>query len=90
MNKEIFSEMKVIVVDCRYLYEFEGGHIETAMNVTDPSVLENMFFNGILEGNKEDSKLRENCIIVFHCEFSHKRGPKMYSNFYIIKEDKFE
>ncbi|CAJ0954787.1 unnamed protein product [Ranitomeya imitator] len=44
------------IVDCRYPYEFEGGHIQCPLV---PSVAE------------------KRIILVFHCEFSTERGPKM-------------
>lgn len=30
---------KLIVVDCRYYYEFEGGHIKSAINISSPLVM---------------------------------------------------
>jgi M-phase inducer tyrosine phosphatase len=59
------------VVDCRFAYEFCGGHIAGAINVTDPAMLKEQFFSRILP----------NAAIVFHCEFSQSRGPEMASVF---------
>lgn len=72
INKEIFGEKEVIIIDCRYLYEYEGGHIENSLNFTNPFDLESMFFKGLSQ-----IKNKDNYIIIFHCEFSQKRGPKM-------------
>jgi len=33
-----------LIVDCRYGYEYEGGHIEGAINIRSPEVLERLFF----------------------------------------------
>ncbi|KAH7726486.1 Protein CDC-25.1 [Aphelenchoides avenae] len=56
---------KYIVVDCRYPYEYAGGHIKCAINVHDKSQLAPHFFPV------------HDRIPIFHCEFSHKRGPTM-------------
>ena len=54
------------IIDCRFVYEYNGGHIRGASNISDPNVLKLQFF---------DQEPKENCVIVFHCEFSHNRGP---------------
>ncbi|KAM9378010.1 M-phase inducer phosphatase 2 [Phaethornis superciliosus] len=62
-----------VIVDCRYPYEYEGGHIKGAVNLP-------------LERDVEDFLLREpivppdtskRVILIFHCEFSSERGPRM-------------
>uniref|UniRef100_A0A8D2LXY6 M-phase inducer phosphatase n=1 Tax=Varanus komodoensis TaxID=61221 RepID=A0A8D2LXY6_VARKO len=62
-----------VIVDCRYPYEYEGGHIKGAVNLP-------------LEKDVEDYLLKEpivpfdaakRVIVVFHCEFSSERGPRM-------------
>jgi len=60
---------EVIWIDCRFPYEFEGGHIKGAVNLNDPINLEQMFFT-----NPGYSPRK--CVI-FYCEFSHQRGPQM-------------
>jgi rhodanese-related sulfurtransferase len=66
----------VIVIDCRYEYEYLGGHIKGAMNINSEDDLERFFFS-----NQEtiESLMQSQAIIVFHCEYSQKRGPLMYS-----------
>jgi hypothetical protein len=66
MNGEYNS--KYIVIDCRYPFEYEKGHIKDAINCWLPKDLEDMFFK---------TPMKE-CILVFHCEFSQKRGPNLY------------
>ncbi|VDI06893.1 M-phase inducer phosphatase 1 [Mytilus galloprovincialis] len=62
---DVISDYKII--DCRYPYEFEGGHIRGA---------ENMYLHEtILTLLRQPTKDRQ--IIIFHCEFSSERGPKM-------------
>jgi rhodanese-related sulfurtransferase len=57
------------IIDCRFPYEYEGGHICNAKNINDPKKLYNLFFN------KEDYSKK--VILIFHCEFSSERGPWM-------------
>ena len=61
---------RLFVIDCRYPYEFEGGHIPGAINVNDPETIENILLNS------EELPLGHT-LIVFHCEFSSERAPKM-------------
>ncbi|KAL5293234.1 CDC25A.2 family protein [Megaselia abdita] len=63
------------VIDCRYPYEFEGGHIRGAANwYNQEMILENLVSdtNVYPKGGTE-----HRTILVFHCEFSSERGPKM-------------
>ncbi|KAJ3451140.1 cdc25-like protein phosphatase twine-related [Anaeramoeba flamelloides] len=60
---------KVLIIDCRFDWEYEGGHIEGAKNWNLPRVLLHKLFC---------KEILENVCIVFHCEFSQHRGPKMY------------
>eukprot|EP00741_Cyanophora_paradoxa_P001104 tig00000459_g1064.t1 len=64
---------KVHVVDCRYPYEFEGGHIVGAKNYWLPSDMEEQLFQ-----QPPDQTGTETCIWIFHCEFSSKRAPHMW------------
>lgn len=57
----------LFIIDCRYHYEYEGGHIKDAINCNDPAVLYQMFFE----------EIKSRTIIIFHCEFSQNRGPQM-------------
>ncbi|CUM65432.1 uncharacterized protein PRCAT00003071001 [Priceomyces carsonii] len=67
-HKHEFDE--VIIVDCRFSYEFEGGHIDGAINISCQKELESKF----LERSKINDKKQ---LLVFHCEFSSFRGPNM-------------
>ncbi|PVV04419.1 hypothetical protein BB560_001081 [Smittium megazygosporum] len=55
----------VVILDCRFPYEYHGGHILGAKNVS----LDN------IEEICRSLKDAEEKLIVFHCEFSIKRGP---------------
>ncbi|XP_055526446.1 M-phase inducer phosphatase isoform X2 [Wyeomyia smithii] len=65
------------IIDCRYPYEFEGGHIRGAKNLyTQEQILEELIKiktdppKVVADGPKRN-------IVVFHCEFSSERGPKL-------------
>lgn len=61
------------VIDCRYPYEFEGGHIGGALNVYTKEQCIDLLRN--FSGAGEDPLKRN--ILVFHCEFSSERGPNL-------------
>ena len=57
-----------IVVDCRFEYEYKGGHIEGAINYNDKEELAGHLF---------ESASTDNTLLVFHCEYSAHRAPIM-------------
>ncbi|XP_060607785.1 M-phase inducer phosphatase 3-like, partial [Ruditapes philippinarum] len=57
----------VMIVDCRYPYEFEGGHIKGAVNLYTKEDVYKLL---------ELSENQRPRFLVFHCEFSSERGPK--------------
>ncbi|KAJ8317383.1 hypothetical protein KUTeg_005287 [Tegillarca granosa] len=60
------------IIDCRYPYEYDGGHIKGAENLyTHDNILK------LLDERKEVNTDGKKEIIIFHCEFSSERGPKM-------------
>ena len=36
----MINQVPIIIVDCRFDYEFEGGHIDGAININNPEILE--------------------------------------------------
>lgn len=70
-----FSEVveRLFIIDCRYPYEFEGGHIKGALNLHQEDQIEELFFK--LPIIPECSEKR--VLLIFHCEFSSERGPRM-------------
>lgn len=68
------------IIDCRYPYEFEGGHIKGAKNLyTHEQILEEFLSaqqTELQQQQNADAGNKRN-IIIFHCEFSSERGPKM-------------
>lgn len=68
-------EKSYALIDCRYPYEFEGGHIKGATNVYDPQLIDSRFFAASTSLLKEEQGQQK--IPIFYCEFSQKRGPSM-------------
>lgn len=60
----------LVVVDCRFPYEFDGGHIRDAINIHREDTIVSHFFDGRVP------RFASNTTIVFHCEFSSCRGPE--------------
>lgn len=92
---------RIIIIDCRYPYEFEGGHIKVggilqmpSLNLICPVLVLSPLFSRLHQGalnlHQEDhvedfllkSPILPSCsdkrvVIIFHCEFSSERGPRM-------------
>uniref|UniRef100_A0A182JXC2 protein-tyrosine-phosphatase n=1 Tax=Anopheles christyi TaxID=43041 RepID=A0A182JXC2_9DIPT len=69
------------IIDCRYPYEYDGGHIRGAKNLyTQEQIIEELIKSKTeppkVADNGQDGAMRRH-IIVFHCEFSSERGPKL-------------
>ncbi|ESO06610.1 hypothetical protein HELRODRAFT_135759, partial [Helobdella robusta] len=61
------------IVDCRYPYEFNGGHIKVSS--CSSLFLPLSFSSSIFVFSLSHLNCRS--IIIFHCEFSSERGPKL-------------
>ena len=71
------DEYKVVIIDCRYGYEYEGGHIPGAINVTSMTDMDAYLGE---EGGREREGGEDDAsriIYIFHCKFSSERGPRM-------------
>ncbi|XP_062979614.1 M-phase inducer phosphatase 3 [Elgaria multicarinata webbii] len=73
---------KFCIIDCRYPYEYRGGHIKGALNIHRQDDLFEFFLKKPLLPSTPQKRL----ILVFHCEYSSERGPKMCR--YLRKEDR--
>ncbi|KAM9211249.1 LOW QUALITY PROTEIN: M-phase inducer phosphatase 2-like [Leptosomus discolor] len=62
-----------VIVDCRYPYEYEGGHIKGAVNLP----LEQDVEEFLLKKPIVPFDASKRVIVIFHCEFSSERGPRM-------------
>ena len=78
------------IIDARYKYEFDGGHIRGAENFGswNEEEFDKEFFPESLGPKLVDSSDKENeplasatdskrHILIFHCEFSSVRGPSL-------------
>ena len=65
-----FPEVEYQIIDCRYPYEYEGGHIDGALNLTTQEQLQIFLNEAICQLTSHET------ILIFHCEFSSERGPK--------------
>ncbi|KAL7946455.1 hypothetical protein V8C42DRAFT_36850 [Trichoderma barbatum] len=57
-----------MVIDCRFEYEYEGGHIDSAVNHNDKELLADQLFHTPMDGLT---------LLIFHCEYSAHRAPLM-------------
>lgn len=73
-SKDVDSVDEIALVDCRYPYEYEGGHIAGAINIWEQQTMTSTFFGS--NAMSSSSNTRPN-IVIFHCEFSSERGPRM-------------
>jgi len=64
------------VIDCRYPYEFEGGHIAGAQNICQFSDLFEFLYAKSPDGPARP-KFSKDIVLIFHCEFSEVRAPAL-------------
>lgn len=57
-----------LIVDCRFEYEYEGGHIAGAINVNSKEELASKLFEPVSSSRT---------LLIFHCEYSAHRAPLM-------------
>ncbi|KAI0148210.1 Rhodanese-like protein [Hypoxylon sp. NC0597] len=57
-----------MIIDCRFEYEYDGGHIQTAVNYNDKELLARHLFENPMDGKT---------LLIFHCEYSACRAPMM-------------
>ncbi|XP_073408967.1 uncharacterized protein [Dendrobates tinctorius] len=59
-----------LLVDCRYPYEYTGGHIKGALNFyTEDQISEHFLVSPSFAPGRR--------VVIFHCEFSSERAPKL-------------
>ena len=75
LKGEFKDKVNFKIIDCRYPYEYEGGHIHDAVNWHHPQmVLDHL--NSVQGNPKIPKKEDMHEVLIFHCEFSAERGPK--------------
>jgi len=71
---------KFLIIDCRYDYEFRGGHIKGAVNICERKTIE-LFFIANCHSHATHAtstaapSLPQKVAIIFHCEYSQRRAP---------------
>ncbi|XP_044755129.1 M-phase inducer phosphatase-like [Coccinella septempunctata] len=58
------------IIDCRYPDEYNGGHIDGALNI----YMREQCFEFLSQQYQKREKIN---ILIFHCEFSSERGPNL-------------
>ena len=59
---------KLVVIDCRFEYEYNGGHINGAVNFNDKEQLSSQLF---------EIEPTSKALLILHCEYSAHRAPIM-------------
>ncbi|KAM0674266.1 m-phase inducer phosphatase [Gurleya vavrai] len=59
------KNQKFLIVDCRFEYEFNGGHIINAVNLNTTDDIDRFFCK------------YSDLILIFHCEYSSIRAPRL-------------
>nr|BAB79497.1 Cdc25 [Patiria pectinifera] len=70
LRSEVGEVKEHYILDCRYPYEYNGGHIRGAQNLYTKELVSQFFLENPMEP-------RDGRVIIFHCEFSSKRGPDL-------------
>lgn len=78
------------IVDCRFAYEHEGGHIAGSINLNSIEQIQQHFLtpgSGLhaehalpprtQSGHPDEQGSTRKFVLIFHCEFSFKRGPSL-------------
>ncbi|XP_077476464.1 M-phase inducer phosphatase 2 [Stigmatopora argus] len=63
---------RLVIIDCRYPYEYDGGHIKGAVNFYLEDDVQDFLLRAPLAARPD-----KRVIVLFHCEFSSERGPRM-------------
>jgi hypothetical protein len=81
---------RVVIIDCRYQYEFDGGHMRVPPHLADwievlhiaphesDKAMDLLFNGGGARALPPMSLGQDRVCAIFHCEFSQRRGPDMY------------
>lgn len=66
------------IIDCRYPYEYEAGHIQGSVNIYNIDLIQQIMLDHLADTVPKiqlDTDRRN--VLVFHCEFSWERGPNL-------------
>ncbi|KAL7977820.1 hypothetical protein Chor_010772 [Crotalus horridus] len=67
------SLKRCLIIDCRFPYEYEGGHIKGAVNLPLEEDVEDFLLKTPIASSSGGRRV----VVVFHCEFSSERAPRM-------------
>jgi M-phase inducer tyrosine phosphatase len=70
------NQPNFVVIDCRFDYEHQGGQISGAINLNTKDAVQEYFFG---DSQRIKQFMLDRTIIIFHCEFSQRRAPILYS-----------
>ena len=67
------------IIDCRFDYEYNGGHIPGAVNINTTSAVEDLLLGPSLTKPRPSvsGDTMKKTVLIFHCEFSVKRAPTL-------------
>ena len=66
-----------IIIDCRFEYEHNGGHIPGSINLNTNDAIEEYLLSSDKPTSSRSGDGVRKTILVFHCEFSVKRAPTL-------------
>jgi len=74
------------IIDCRFDYEYNGGHIPGAVNINTTSAVEDLLLGPSLTKPRSSvsGDSAKKTILIFHCEFSAKRAPTLYDTCFLF------
>eukprot|EP00045_Choanoeca_perplexa_P009269 m.88401 g.88401 ORF g.88401 m.88401 type:complete len:479 (+) comp14829_c0_seq1:284-1720(+) len=78
----------VIIIDCRYPYEYEGGHIKGSVNLWTPKMVID-YLIGRIQTSADLDKAKRTCVVL-HCEFTSERAPKAMRHYREFEHQLFE
>lgn len=67
------------IIDCRFDYEYDGGHIPGAINMNTTAGVEEFLLGPGMQKPRPSTSGdgSKKIVLVFHCEFSCKRAPTL-------------
>ena len=67
------------IIDCRFDYEYSGGHIPGAINITSTNDIDELLLGDKIRRPAPSCSGDpvKKTVLIFHCEFSVKRAPTL-------------
>jgi len=64
---------KYVIMDCRYDYEYNGGHIKDAIHMAPEQIFD--YFRDMPDPVRASNCSKRRMVIIMHCEYSTVRAP---------------